>query len=38
LHAKRLCAIVVKNAFDFTKLNNGWIKKNMAIVGDRLQK
>ena len=37
-HAKRLYAIGVKTAFDFTELNDGWIKKNMAIVGVRLQK
>ena len=37
-HAKRLYAIVVKTAFAFTELNEGWIKKNMAIVGVRLQK
>ena len=37
-HAKRLYAIGVKTVFDFTQLNDGWIKKNMAIVGVRLQK
>ena len=37
-HAKRLNAIGVVNAYDFTELNDQWIKKNMAIVGVRLQK
>lgn len=37
-HTKRLNAIGVKNAYHFTELNDGWIKKNMAIVGLRLQK
>ncbi|HLO43779.1 MAG TPA: Y-family DNA polymerase [Leadbetterella sp.] len=37
-HAKRLNAIGVVNAYDFTELNDQWIKKNMSIVGVRLQK
>ncbi|MCP9765175.1 Y-family DNA polymerase [Lacihabitans soyangensis] len=37
-HAKRLNAIGVVNAYDFTELNDQWVKKNMAIVGVRLQK
>jgi DNA polymerase V len=37
-HAKRLNAIGIVNAYDFTELNDQWIKKNMAIVGVRLQK
>jgi DNA polymerase V len=37
-YAKRLNAIGIVNAYDFTELNDQWIKKNMAIVGVRLQK
>jgi DNA polymerase V len=37
-HAKRLHNIGVKTAFDFTLLNDDWVKSNMAIVGLRLQK
>lgn len=36
-HSKRLNAIGVKTAYDFTKLNKQWLKKNMSIVGLRLQ-
>ena len=36
-HTKRLNAIGVKTAYDFTQLNDSWVKKNMAIVGLRLK-
>jgi DNA polymerase V len=36
-HAKRLKAINVNTAFDFTQLNDSWIKKNLSIVGLRLK-
>lgn len=36
-HAKRLNALGVYTALDFTKMNQGWIQKNMSIVGLRLQ-
>ena len=36
-HAKRLKAINVNTAFDFTQLNDLWVKKNLSIVGLRLK-
>jgi DNA polymerase V len=36
-HSKRLAAIGVKTAFDFTQLDNGWVKKHLAVVGLRLK-
>lgn len=36
-HGKRLKAIGVKNAYDFTMLDNEYVKKQMAIVGLRLK-
>lgn len=36
-HAKRLNNIGVITAFDFTQLDDQWVKKNMAIVGLRLK-
>jgi len=36
-HAKRLNALGVYTALDFTKMNQGWVQKNMSIVGLRLQ-
>ena len=36
-HAKRLNSINVNTAFDFTQLNDSWVKKNLAIVGLRLK-
>lgn len=36
-HTRRLHAMNVRNAYDFTQLSESWIKKNMAIVGLRLQ-
>jgi DNA polymerase V len=37
-HAKRLQHLGVKTAYDFTQVPETWVKKNMAIVGLRLQK
>jgi DNA polymerase V len=36
-HAKRLQALNVRTAYDFTQLPDGWVRKNMAIVGLRLK-
>ncbi len=36
-HSKRLNAMGVKNAFDFTQLEDEWVRKQMAIVGLRLK-
>jgi len=36
-HAKRLNAIKVNTAFDFTQLDDSWVKKNLSIVGLRLK-
>lgn len=37
-HAKRLQAIGVKNALDFTMLPDEWVKKHMNVLGLRLKK
>lgn len=37
-HAKRLKALGVFTAWDFTQLPDEWVKKNMAIVGLRLKR
>ncbi|MBP1673258.1 MAG: umuC [Bacteroidetes bacterium] len=37
-HSKRLYALGVKTAYDFTQLDPYWVQKQMAIVGLRLQK
>jgi len=37
-HAIRLQAQGVYNALDFTMMNSDWIKKNMSVIGLRLQK
>lgn len=37
-HAKKLNAIGITNAYEFTLLNREWILKHMTIVGLRLQK
>ncbi|MFN8114949.1 MAG: Y-family DNA polymerase [Bacteroidia bacterium] len=37
-HAKRLQHLGVKTAYDFSQVPETWVKKNMAIVGLRLQK
>jgi len=36
-HAKKLNAIKVNTAYDFTQLDDSWVRKNMAIVGLRLK-
>ncbi|WP_159467972.1 Y-family DNA polymerase [Dyadobacter sp. 3J3] len=36
-HAKRLNALGVFTALDFTRMNQGWVQNNMSIVGLRLQ-
>jgi len=37
-HAKRLQEIGCKTAYDFTCLSENWVKKNMSVVGWRLQR
>ncbi len=37
-HAKRLQKLNIKSAFDFTQLEDAWVKKHMSIVGLRLKK
>lgn len=37
-HAKRLQAIGIKTALDFTMLDDRWVQENMAIVGLRLKR
>jgi DNA polymerase V len=36
-HAKRMQAIDVQTAYQFTQLSDAWVQKNMAIVGLRLK-
>lgn len=36
-HAKRLTAMGVKTAFDFTQLDDAFVKKQMAVVGLRIK-
>jgi DNA polymerase V len=36
-HSKRLEAIGVKTAFDFTQLEDNWVKQNLAIIGLRIK-
>ncbi|MDI9342440.1 MAG: Y-family DNA polymerase [Sediminibacterium sp.] len=36
-HAKRLNAIGVKTAYEFTQVSDAWVKKHMSIVGLRLK-
>ena len=36
-HAKRLRAIGVNTAFQFTELSDAWVKSNMSVVGLRLK-
>lgn len=36
-HAKRLRAIHVNTAYDFTQLQDSWVKKHLSIVGMRLK-
>jgi DNA polymerase V len=37
-HAKRLRNIKINTAYDFTNLEDNWIRKNMSVVGVRLKK
>ena len=37
-HAKRLNALNINTAYDFTFLSSEWVKKNMSVVGFRLQR
>lgn len=37
-YSKRLLSLGVKTAYDFIDFDLGWIKKNMGVVGERLQK
>ena len=37
-HAKRLKSIKINTAYDFTNLEDGWVRKNMSVVGLRLKK
>lgn len=37
-HTKRLKALNVNNAYQFTELNDDWVRKNMTIQGLRLKK
>lgn len=36
-HAKRLKALQIKNAYQFTKLHDDWVRKEMSVVGLRLK-
>lgn len=36
-HSKRLTMIGIHNAYDFTLLEDTWVKKNMSIIGLRLK-
>lgn len=36
-HTKRLNAMNIKTAYDFTQLSDTWIKKHLSIVGQRLK-
>jgi DNA polymerase V len=37
-HAKRLKALQIKNAYQFTKLHDDWVRKEMSVVGLRLKR
>ena len=37
-HGKRLRNIKINNAYDFTNLEDSWVRKNMSVVGVRLKK
>ena len=37
-HAKRLTNIRINTAYDFIKLEDSWVRKNMSVVGLRLKK
>lgn len=34
-HTKRLTALGVKTAYDFTQMPQAWVRKNMTVVGER---
>lgn len=34
-HTKRLETLGVKTAYDFTQLPQGWVRKNMTVIGER---
>jgi DNA polymerase V len=36
-HAKRLKALQIENAYQFTQLNDNWVKREMSVVGLRLK-
>jgi DNA polymerase V len=36
-HAKRLRYVGVKKAYDFTQLDDAWVRRNMSVVGLRLK-
>ena len=36
-HAKRLQALQINNAFEFTQLDDNWVRKEMSVVGLRLK-
>lgn len=36
-HAKRLKALQINNAYQFTQMDDAWIRKNMTVVGLRLK-
>jgi DNA polymerase V len=36
-HAKRLTALGIRNAYQFTQLPDQWVRQNMAVVGLRLK-
>lgn len=37
-HGKRLTEMGVKTGYDFTRLDNDWVRKNMSVVGLRLKR
>lgn len=37
-HARRLHALGIKTALDFVRMESSWVRKNMSVVGLRLQK
>lgn len=37
-HAKRLKALNINTAYDFTQMTDSWIKKHMSVVGYRLKR
>ena len=34
-HTRRLAAMGVQTAYDFTQLSKGWVRKNMTVTGER---